>query len=506
MIFQKQRILAIEVAGDIIRAVLLERRGKKTCVVDFTSLKRPSSEEDLPDVETMKKLAQKLEYTRGKAVYVTALARACELYMDKKKVSGMNLYQLSEAAKWEIEPYTGISGNNALVGVEKEKKPRAKPGEIVYEDETDEILVNISAIERNVYVAIKERFRAAGLKLVRIYPPEVSFYMPLLLKDLDTPRAILEIGQDYSNFAILRGKHPDQINTLNFSLDSIKTHLENEGESRDLEESLRFTFSQAPEHESVILTGLGVAVPEIIEYVNRFAASGVTPLLISKTSQVTSKNPDPADAAFGTAAGAGIRELKDKSFKNVGIDDLDPLYIRIKKNAYIMPLAATGMIAIGLLGHNQYMKYQERQFKAEIKKYSVELKKNKAKIQKYETLLEESDKINEDIKNTKNKITFVEKESDKTLVNLITYFTTFASDLPGEVVLDSICQNEDKINIFLIKGRSYELNPIGEFATSLQRYWWCDAAVIKELKKADQGEKLYFEMSIETLGTQDLNK
>ena len=317
MIFQKQKMLAIEAANDTIRAVLLERKGKKISVIDFESLKRPSSEEDLPDIYTIKQLAKKLEYTEGSVVYVTALARACELFMDKKKVSDLSLYQLSEAAKWEIESYTGISGNNALVGVDKERKLKVKPGEIVYEDESDEILVNISAIERNVYVAIKERFKAAGLKLVRIYPPEVSFYMPLLMEDLDTPQAILEIGQDYSNFAIFKGKHPDQISTFNFSCDSIKSHIENEVESKDLEDSLKFTFSQVPEYEPVILTGPGAADPEITKFIKNFATSGANPLLISKSLQITSKEPDPADAVYGTALGAGIRELAGREFKNV---------------------------------------------------------------------------------------------------------------------------------------------------------------------------------------------
>ena len=503
MIFKK-RILAIEVAGDTIRAVLLENKGKKISIIDFTSLKRPSSDEDLPDIETMKKLVQKLEYTEGKAVYVTALARACELFMDKKKVSGMNLYQLSEAAKWEIEPYTGIAGNTAFVGVEKEKRPKTKPGEIVYEDENDEILVNICAIEKNVYVAIKERFKAAGLKLVRIYPPEVSFYMPLLMEDLDTPRAILEIGRDYSNFAIFKGKHPDQINTLNFSCDSIKSHLENEFESKDLEDSLKFTFSQAPDQEPVILTGPGASIPIITQYIKKFAISGVTPLLISKTAGVTSKDPDPGDAVFGTAVGAGIRELKKKEYQDVGINDVDPLYIRIKKNAYIMPLIATGVIAFGLLGHNQFMKYQERQFKSEIIKFSRELKNNKEKIQEYETLLKEHEIIKTDIKNTRNKINYVQNKADKKLNDLIKYFNAFSSALPVELVLDSVCQDKEKENIFLIKGRSFDLNPIGQFATSLQDFEWCASAVIKALK-ANEREKLYFEISVQTIGTKNSN-
>jgi hypothetical protein len=502
MIFLKQKILAVEVAGDTIRAALLESKGRKISIVDYTSFKRPSSDADLPDIDTLKKLGEKLGYPKGNAVYVTALARACELFMDKAKVSGMNLYQLSEAAKWEIEPYTGINGSNALVGGEKEKKLKGKPGDIVYEDESDEVMVNISAIERNVYVAIKERFRAAGLKLIRIYPPDVSFYMPLMTGDLDTPRAVLEISQDYSNFAIFMGKHPNQINTLPFSCDSIQAHIKNEFKSKDLEETLKYTLSQAPDHEPITLTGLGASIPEITDFINKFAINGATPLLISKTSGVMSKDPDPSDAVFGTVAGAGIRELKGVKFRQVGINDLDPLYIRLKKNAYMMPLATTGLIAISLLGHNQYMKFQERQFKLEIEQFTVDLKKNKAKIQKYQGLLDESGKMEEDIRNIRKKINFIQEKADENLVDLITYFNTFASDLPAELVLESISQDKNKVNVFLLKGSSYGLEPIGTFATALQKHKWCASAVINAVNAGDT-EKLDFEMSIKTLGVKD---
>ncbi|MCK5099597.1 MAG: hypothetical protein KAR45_15925, partial [Desulfobacteraceae bacterium] len=178
------------------------------------------------------------------------------------------------------------------------------------------------------------------------------------------------------------------------------------------------------------------------------------------------------------------------------------LYIRIKKNAYIMPLFVTGILALGLLGHNQYMKYQERQFKAEIIEFSTKLKAGKEKIKKYEILLKESEKIKQDITDTRNKINFVKKEADKNLNNLITYFTTIAFVLPEELVLNSILQKQANEKIFFIKGRSFELDPIGQFATSLQQYQWCDSAVLKKLK-ADGKNKLDFEISVTTLGTKD---
>ncbi len=492
-----EKILSIEVAGDTIRGVLLGKKGKKFLIRDFASLKRPLPDEDLPDIDTLKQLARLLNYTGRHAVYVTALARSCGLFMSKKKVAGMSLYKLSEAAKWEIEPYTGITGGNALVGVEKETPQKAKPGEIIYEDESEDLLVNISAIEKNVYVAIKERFKAAGLKLKRIYPPEVSFYMPLFLENLDSPRAILEIGQDYSNFAIFKGRHPDQINTLNFSCDSIRAFLENQDPSTDLVDSLKFTFSQAPPHEPVMLTGPGASIPEIADYLSRMAPSGAAPLLISKTAGVTSREEDPADAVFGTAAGAGIRELSGKRFRSIGINDASPLSVRIKKNAYIMPLIATGIISLGLLGHNQYMKYQDRKYKADIQVYTAELEKKKEILKKYEALQKSSEEIKKDIRNTRNKIDYIRTEADKKLVHVITCFDAVAHVVPEGLVLDSILQEKENQEEFRIKGYSFDLDSIGAFAVALQKYQWGVSAAIRGLNAGETG-RLIFELILKT--------
>ena len=492
-----RKIMAVEVASDTIRGVLVGKKGRRFSIIDFASLKRPAPEDDLPDIDTLKKLAQLLKYTGRNAVYVTALARSSDLFMDKKKVAHMSVYQLSESAKWEIEPYTGISGSNALVGVEKEKKPKAKPGEIVYEEDSDEVMVNISAIERNVYVAIKERFKAAGLKLNRIYPPEVSFYMPLFLENMDTPRAILEVGPDYSNFAIFRGRHPEQISTLNFSCDAIQSHLDRETVVTGLEESLKFTFSQAPEHEAVVLTGPGAAQPEIARFLGDFSISGASPLLLAKTSGVTAREPDPGDAVFGTAAGAGIRELKGTAFRQVGVDDSEPLLVRIKKNAYIMPLVATGLIAMVLLGHNQYMKYQERRFKQEIITYTRQLKENKETISRFNTLQEKSAKIKKDIQNYRNKINYISKEADRNIAGLIRALNTIAESLPEPVVLEVLAQDESEETVFTVKGVSSRLKSIGEFATLLQAVEWCDSAAIETIQAAEN-RRLYFEMRMIT--------
>ena len=492
----QQTILAVEVSEELIRGVVLKGRGTKITVLDYAGMRRSKPDEDLPAIDSLKELKATLKYTGKNAVYITAMARSTELFMDRKKVSGMSQYQLSEAAKWEIESYTGITGGNALVGVEKETRPKAAPGEIVYEDETDEIMVNISAIEKNVYVAVRERFKAAGLKLIRVYPPEVSFYMPLFLESPDSPRAILEIGTDYSNFAVFKGRHPDQISTLNFTCDAVKSHLASGIGVSDLENSLKFTLTQAPDHEPVVLTGPGAAMPEIADYLDRLSPSGARPLMLSKAVQITHKETDPADAVFGTAVGAGIRELGGKHMRRVGIDDSEPLVVQLKRNVYVMPLVATTVLAMGLLGHNQFMKFQERQFKADIKKYSAEVEKSKNTIQKYDDLVKKSAQLKKDIRTVKERINYVNRLADKKLAILVTCFNGIARAVPDGLVLDTVDQPPDLPDTLTITGRTWDLIRVGKFAIAMQENDWCKAAVLKSLEALGDS-RLSFVMQVQ---------
>jgi hypothetical protein len=184
-------LMAMEMAGGKIRAAAVRRSGGRFEIMDFAALTLPEPDEDLPTVEIIRALAERLQPSGGDAVFVTPIARTFDLTMDRAKVAGLRPYQLKAAVKWEVEPYTGISGGNALVGVERARKPAAGAGDLEVEDEEAPVTVSVSAMERNIYRALKARFKAAGYRLLRIYPPDVTFYMPLLMEKTDTPRAIL---------------------------------------------------------------------------------------------------------------------------------------------------------------------------------------------------------------------------------------------------------------------------------------------------------------------------
>lgn len=110
-----KKLLAVEVAGKHLRATLLEKKGKLYEILDLLQMDRPDPEDDLPAIDAIKTLASRFGYDSGPVVFVTPLARAVEIPMDRGKISGMKHYQLMEAAKWEMEPFTGVAGATSLL-------------------------------------------------------------------------------------------------------------------------------------------------------------------------------------------------------------------------------------------------------------------------------------------------------------------------------------------------------------------------------------------------------
>jgi Tfp pilus assembly protein PilN len=465
-----KKLLAVEVAGRHIRAALITKKGRGFEILDFSQVDRPDPEDDLPAIEAIKTLATRMDYTSGPAVYVTSLARAVEISMNRKKASKMKHYQLMEAVKWEVEPYTGVTGMQALIGVKKKEKAAPEPGMILEQDEED-IAVNVSVIEKNIYRAIKERFKIAGFKLVRIYPPEVCFYMPVFMEEFESPRAILDIGQDYSNFAILKGESPTLISTL------------------------KFTARQVPEPMPLIISGPGAGERRIVDYISSICANGAETIALKKAAGLTVAGDDSLNAVYATVAGAGIRDLKSKKEKLAGINDAEPLVPRLKKSAYLMPLIVTVLLIIFLFGHFQYMRWQESSFKSRIAKLSAELKEKKARHSKYDKALKESGALKKEIDFAKNRIAFATNKADEDIAHVIDFFRDIAGLIPENVILEKLIQ-ENKLE-YRLAGKSLDLSSVGGFATKMQAKKWCESVVIKSIEKTE-ADRLSFEFSIKT--------
>jgi len=493
--FLEKKLLAVETSGETIRAALIVKKGRTHEIRDLVSLVRPSPEDDLPDIGMIKDLGARLGVSEGAAVFVTSMARAVEIPMDGSRVSEMKYYELCEAVKWEVEPYTGVTGDNALVGVSVASKATVEPGMIIPDDDEEETLVNVSVLERNVYRAVKERFKAAGFSLVRIYPPDVCFYMPLYLDPHEeASRAILEVGVDYSNFAILRGGTPLQINTLNISYEALKELLSGESESLGLEETLKFTVGQAPGPLPLVVSGVGAGDSEVVSYIAKVAPHGAESLEIRKSAGLRGGVEAARNSVFATVSGAGILELKAGSTRKIGISDQEALVLKVKRSAYLMPLVVMVLLFLVLFSHYEYMRFREGHLKKEMTHYKAVLSEKKATKARYETILNRSKALREDIDFIKKRIAFAQGDADKKVDHLIRVMEGVAEAAPFRVVLTDFTQEGECR--YTLKGDAANLTSVGAYATGLQALGWCEVAEMKEIRQA--GASFVFFFSLQT--------
>ncbi len=495
MIGISRKLLAVEVDGDNIRAAVVRRVGKKFDIIDFATLIQPDSDDDLPSVAAVKSLAERLQHTGGPVVFVTPIARTFDLIMDRAKVHGVKPYQLKAAVKWEVEPYTGITGNNALIGVQPAHKSGLAPGEVDMDDEEAPVTISVSAMERNVYRALKARFKAAGFALLRVYPPDITFFMPLLMQPSVTAQAILEVGENISNFAILRGRMPEQISTMSMSVESITAHLSGEVVSPEMEESLRFTVRQVPAPEPLIVSGAGASMTEVLGFISGFCPNGARPLALSRATGIADAKDDPAHAVYACVVGAAIRELLGRRERVLGIDDSVELRQRVKKSAYIAPLATSMAMALLLLGHYGYMRHQEGMYKDRIRELSTELKERKVKIAEYDGLIREDEQIKEKVAFAGKRLTFISGQADKDLSRIIDCLGGIAAAVSDSIVLSGIAQNGS--GTCIVTGTAFDLGGIGRFTSGLQAMAWCESAVLRKLEKVgNPSPLLVFELTV----------
>lgn len=499
-IFEKfeKKILVVEVAAKHIMAALVAKKGRKIEILDFSQINKSNPEDILPAIGDIRTLAMRMGYTSGPAACVTSLARAVEISMNREKVSAMNHYQLKEAVKWEVEPYTGVPGTQAIIGVKKEDEDTTESDVVTEADEIGadgtDIALNVSVMERNIYRAVKERFRIAGFKLLRIYPPDVCFYMPLFVEAFKGTKAILDIGEDYSNFAILKGKKPVLINTISASVEAITDHLKG-NLSVELESNLKFTARQVPEPMPLIISGPGAGERLIVDYISSLCANGAEPISLEKTAGLTVADRDDSDAVFASVVGAGIRELGSKNERLVGISDAEPLAIRLKRSAYLAPVIATAFLVVFFFGHYQYMVWQEDSFKLQIAEISAELERREAGKARFDRAKAEMDALEREIELAEKRIALVTYGADADIAQVIDFFNDIAVLIPEDVVLEAIVQ-EGELK-YRITGRSRDLSYVGIFASAMQKREWCESVVINSIGKIGTGW-LGFEFSVKT--------
>lgn len=494
-----KQCLGVEFSEDEVRGALVKAVGKSREISEFVALKAADTRDDLPAIPQLQEIRRRLQCKVGTpAVFVTPMARVVVLSMNRERVRKMGAHALKEAARWEAEAYTGIPGHLSLSGVEVEKK-EPEPGQIV--EVVDEVLVHVAVLEQNVYRAAKERFRLAGLKLARVYPAEVCFHLPLLILHEESDRGVLEIGAASSGFALLRGGETLTINAMNITTETILEHLDGK-RVPDLEDTLRFNFSQAPAPHPVAVTGSGAMDSRIMSFLQELSPTGVEPLLLRRTSGLTAAG-ETESPLFATAVGAAIRELGGRELRAIGISDALPASLRARQSIYLVPVAAASLLFVMLLSHNLLMRHQENQMREERQAIEAQLsdrREEQAAVDRVRSQLQETER---EIDRLRRQVSYLRQDWEKSLQTTIAVYEGLAGAAPPSVALSSIRQNARSPERFAVDGTAGSASEALEFALKLQQNGLMQSVVVERLERQQgsggRGGSHRFVMQLEVL-------
>lgn len=454
--------LGLEFIEGELRAALVRSRGRKQEIVDFVAIKVPDGGDDLPGIAQLREIAGRLNCKPGtKAVFATLMVRVVSLPMNRDRVKKMKRHLLTEAVKWEAESYTGVQAGQALAGVEVEKV-RQEPGQVM--EDMEEVFVQVSILEQNIFRALKERFRLAGLKLIRVYPSEVCFHVPLLSMHPESDRGVLDMGIESSGFALLKGGQTMSINTMNISTAMIREHLAGR-KTADLEDTLRFNLKQAPAPLPVAVTGSGALDCRVLEFIKGLSPIRVEPLKLVRASGLTASGSEEGPI-FASAAGAAIRELSGGRMAFIGITDAVPLSVKIKQSFYLVPIAAASFLFVLLLGHNLLMRYQEKSFDEQRVDIQAQIDERQDEIEQAKELRDRINEVDKKISGLQKQKEFLRQDHDQELSNITYFFENLARVLPPGVSLTSTTQEQG--NSFLVAGKTFSRSGILEFIKILK--------------------------------------
>lgn len=487
-----RKMLALDLSGAQLVGAVVESKGKTMTVSNFVSVDRVNAGDDLPDPVNIQEIIDRLEYDGSAVVLVTPMARSVQITMNRAKVEKLRQHQLCDALRWEVEPYTGVAGTQAMIGAEK-GSPVEQENMLFLAEDDQETAVNVSVIEQNVFRAMKQVMKRSKLNLLRIYPPEVCFFVPLFLGPVEGSQAVFDIGADYANFTVVKGRHPKQINTFPLGRDVLLELIDNEGLGTEPEQSLAFLLAQVPGPLSLILTGVGATVEKIVSYLDGACEFGARPLELIRSSRLGKSGHDGMNAMYSIVVGAAMRELSGKAWRDIGITDAVPLPLRIRQSAYLAPIGVAVLLVVVMVGHYAYMKNSKVRYAKETARLEAQIKEKKQKHEAYDGLKKELSDLEQKTGQVKKKITFLQTGSDDNLIHIERVFGSFLH-LPLSILLESVAQDKD---IFILKGDADDFEAVGTVAVALQQHPWCKAVKIKALEPG-QEERLRFTIELET--------
>ncbi|ACV63450.1 Fimbrial assembly family protein [Desulfofarcimen acetoxidans DSM 771] len=456
-------VLAVEIDGMTLRAAVIRRNLKGFMVGDCLKIDR-TEESELITAEELSMITSRIARCPKNVVVVSPLAAVIEVAMDKKRLRKMRPYQLKEALRWEAEPYMTVPAAESLVGYE-----------LGLETGDGHVWIWVSTLPEEDYRSLKETFAGGGLKLRRVYPPDVCFPVAAMLACKRKDKVVIDLGQQTMRAALIEDGDITAFRTLPADLAATRAHLDGLSSS-ELEPSLKEVFNAWEiAGRRVILTGPGGLDADIVEFFREKMGFEAAALELRGSGNCTPE--------FAAVAGAGMRQLHfGVSWKKVGINDDVELGLLIRQRVQVLPMVAVLVIVAIFLSHYFYLKYQLRQFSMEA---------GDLKVQKEEgtRLQNSSSEMEKQRSALKQKAEFIQGHAlDKEKVFQLLLSVTVRCSGLGELSRMNVQYLPD--DLVLLQGEALSPANVNELALTLQKEVWCKHAAIESIGRVEKTEKI----------------
>ncbi|MEG3068756.1 MAG: hypothetical protein RQM95_11290 [Syntrophaceticus schinkii] len=464
-------ILALELDGPIIRAAVLKQTVRGIRVIECLESSRPSEGESLT-AEELEMLISRIDKCPRSLVVVTPQVEMVEITMEAKRVEKMKPYQIREAVRWEAEPYSTLPAAECLSGFEI--------GHLMEKNETG---VWVTMLPQEDYQELKRVTAEAGLRLKRVYPPDLCFSEAAAHWNTELEQIAVNIGHESIRFALMLNGESIAYRMVPAGIEAIQGYLDGDRVDKNMVDAVRDVLAAWDgRHKVIVTSGCGALDRMVNGFFRREFGVKVDPLHIPAE---ISENA----AVFANAVGAGLRELYfGTSWKTPGITDAVDMAKLIRESIHIYPLVAAAVVIAFFFGHYFWINHQINIVEQE----TIVLTRQRDHLK---TLDEEQKKLEKERNLLSTKFDFLTNDADAALNEKQILFNTLGACAPWDLQLKEVksAQVDTKgkktkgaaataSNLWDISGTSGSTASIHNYVAAIHKKDWCESIQLVSIK------------------------
>ena len=446
-LLKKNKILAIELAGNALRAVVVKRQGRSIAILAGAEIHIHAPPDAAVNQEDIRRL---LEQLRRYPKRVVLLSRDVKFLTSELPIPPdvkVSSEKMQEAVRWEADPYLDFPVSEGLYGYEQPLQSRAQSADRRFTGEavgkTTPVL--ISAVSKDYYRRWKYICKNLNLVLSRVYAQECAFAFSVARSSEGTAnKIVLNLQGNLVTGALLKRGFPLIFHST--PLEAVETLLS----------KLAADAEQAGE---VIITGDEEEAAKKIA--NRLKGQFQLSIRMWKPENDIENCLTPTSPTIGPRfaglVGAALQELKITAGNRLGITDQIALSKRLKATFHILPLAMVGTVALGFLCHYLLMLSSSWHFSRTIERLTVQKKKLLGNMSYLTQLRTETRDLNRQRR-------YIEQVLPAQHADLVSFLDCISKGIPFDVVLHRIVYDT-----FLLQGESLSVASVTAFVRNLER-------------------------------------